>query len=124
MRGDADVNEVSERIIGCAFRVSNELGCGFLEKVYENALVHLLSKNGSKVAQQVKLNVWFDDVVVGDYTADIIVDNKVLVEVKASEGLDEVHTAQCLNYLKTTKLPLCLLINFGKPNVQLKRLKI
>ena len=77
---------------------------------------------GLKVCQQVPLNVWFDEQVVGQFIADLIVDDKLLIELKAAENLDSAHVSQCLNYLKATRLPLCLLINFGKPRVQVKRI--
>jgi GxxExxY protein len=115
------INLVTEKIIGCAFVVAKKLGCGFLEKCYENALAHELRKAGFNVCQQVVLKVWYDDIVVGDYVADLIVEGIVLVELKAIQSLDPVHSAQCINYLAATKLPVCLLINFGK-RVDVKRL--
>ena len=118
------LNQITEAIIGHAYTVSNALGCGFLEKVYENSLVHLLRKAGVKVAQQVEMDVHFDGVIVGHYVADIVVEDVVLVELKAAKALDGSHTAQCLNYLKATRKPLCLLINFGQPKVEVKRLRL
>jgi GxxExxY protein len=117
-----ELNSITERIIGCAYTVSNSLGCGFLEKVYENALAHELRKAGLIVAQQQPIKVVYDDVVVGEYIADLLIEGTVLVELKAIKGLDEIHMAQCLNYLKATGLHLCLLINFGKPRVEIKRI--
>lgn len=116
------LNEITEAIIGCAYQVSNTLGNGFLEKVYENALVHELRKSGFAVEQQKSLQVFYEEVIVGEYVADIVVNDAVLVELKAVQKLDSVHTAQCLNYLKATGLTVCLLINFGTPRVELKRL--
>ncbi len=116
------LDQLTETIIGCAFRVSNELGCGFLEKVYENALVHELKKAGLTVQQQHPIRIFYDGVEVGYYEADIIVNGAVLLELKAVKGLDEVHEAQCLNYLKATGLPICLLMNFGRTRLGLKRL--
>jgi GxxExxY protein len=114
-------SDLSEVIIGRAFVVSNTLGVGFLEKVYENALAHELRKTGLSVRQQYNTTVWYDGVVVGAYTADLLVENLVLVELKATKALDPIHNAQCLNYLKATGLPLCLLLNFGKPRLEIKR---
>src|SRR3982751_2510632 len=108
-------DSVTERIIGCAYRVSNTLGCGFLEKVYENALVHELRKAGLVVAQQVRFVITYDDVEVGEYIADLVVENVVLIELKAVKALDDVHMAQCLNLLRATHLPICLLMNYSKP---------
>jgi GxxExxY protein len=112
---------ITEKIIGCAFKVGNKLGCGFLEKCYENALALELRRIGLRVEQQVSLKVWYDDVVVGEYVADLIVEGVVLVELKAISGLDPIHSAICINYLAATKLPICLLINFGK-RVEVKRI--
>ncbi|MFO7907899.1 MAG: GxxExxY protein [Pirellulaceae bacterium] len=119
---DADaLNKLSEEIIGCAYAVSNGLGCGFLEKVYENALAHELRKAGLEVRQQFPIRIHYNGEVVGEYAADLCVDGGVLVELKAVSEFDDVHMAQCLNYLKATGLKLCLLLNFGKPRVDVKR---
>ena len=115
------LNAITERIIGCAYRVGSKLGCGFAEKCYENALVYELRKAGLQVQVQVPLTVWYDGIVVGEYVADIIVDGVILIELKAIQALDTVHAAQCNNYLAATRLPLCLLINFGK-RVDVKRI--
>jgi len=117
------LNRLSERIIGCAFNVSNTLGCGFLEKVYENALVHELKKNGFHAESQCPISVLYDGVLVGEYFADILVADTVIVEVKAVTEHHDIFTAQCLNYLKATGKPLCLLLNFGKPKVEVKRFR-
>jgi GxxExxY protein len=117
-----DLNPVTEKIIGCAFTVSNTLGAGFLEKVYENALALEIQKAGLKVLQQYPIHVRYDGVVVGEYFADLLVQDKVVVEIKAVKAFDEAHWAQCLNYLKATGLRLCLLLNFGKPRLEIKRI--
>ncbi len=116
------INALTRRIIRAAHDVSNALGCGFLEKVYENALAHELRKAGLKVLQQHPVRVFYDGVVVGDYVADLLVEDSVLVELKAAKGLDETHLAQCLNYLRATGLRVCLLINFGRPRLGVKRI--
>ncbi len=115
------LNRISERIIGRAFEVMNTLGAGFLEKVYENALAHELRKADLSVAQQHGITVRYDDIIVGEYTADMLVEDAVVVELKAVKTLDSVHTAQCINYLKASGLRLCLLLNFGKPRVEIHR---
>ena len=117
-----ELNELSERVIGCAYTVGNTLGCGFLEKVYENALVHELTKAGIRVEPQEPIPVLYDGVVVGEYFADLLVERMLIVEVKAVRYFDEVHKAQCLNYLKATGLTICLLVNFGNPKVEVKRI--
>ncbi len=118
---EADLNALSERIIGCAYAVSNGLGCGFLEKVYENALAHELRKAGLRVRQQWPIEVVYDGEAVGEYQADLVVEDEVLLELKAVKAIDDVHLAQCLNYLKATGLRLCLLLNFAKPKVEVRR---
>jgi GxxExxY protein len=115
------LNGLTERIIGCAFNVSNTLGCGFLEKVYENALMHELQKNGITAQQQHPINVLYDGVIVGQYLVDILVEDAVLLELKATKDHEEVFTAQCLNYLTATGKPICLLLNFGKSRLDIKR---
>ena len=120
--GDAWLLEpVTGRIIGCAFRVANALGHGFVEKVYENALAHEMRKSGLGVVQQRGLVVYYDDVIVGEYTADLIVEDQVIVELKVVGALSDVHVPQCRNYLRATGKPLCLLINFGRPKVEIRR---
>lgn len=114
--------ELTQRIIKGAFHVSNTLGCGFLEKVYENALVVGLKQMHLDVAQQVPVRILYLDQTVGDYIADLIVERKVLVEVKASAEDHPVYVAQTLNYLKATGLPVGLLLNFGRPRLSYRRL--
>jgi GxxExxY protein len=116
------INEIASRIIGAAFAVSNELGVGFLEKVYENALAHEIRKSGLEAKQQWPIDVWYDGIVVGQYIADILVEDLVIVEAKAVKALDDIHLAQCLNYLKATKRSLCLLLNFGQSRIEVKRI--
>lgn len=118
---EARLSALSERIIGCAFRVSNSLGCGFLEKVYENALAHELRKDGLLVKQHEPIKVIYDGIAVGEYFADLLAADTIIVELKAAKEISEAFAAQCLNYLKATGLPLCLLLNFGKPRIDIKR---
>jgi GxxExxY protein len=115
------INDLSRLVIGCALAVANTLGSGFVEKVYENALAHELRKSGLAVAQQRSVIVRYDGVIVGEYTPDLLVEDAVLVELKTAKALDTIHYAQCLNYLKATGLRLCLLLNFGKPRLEIKR---
>lgn len=115
------LNEVTKRIIGCAFAVSNGLGAGFLEKVYENALAYELRKSGLHAQRQQPIKVVYDGVIVGDYLADIVVEDSVIIELKAVKAFDDVHFAQCINYLKATGMKICLLINFGQPKIEIKR---
>jgi GxxExxY protein len=115
------LDEISNRVIGAALTVSNTLGVGFLEKVYENALAHELRKAGLAVEQQKVIQVEYDGVIVGDYVADILVEGDLLVELKAVKALDEIHMAQCMNYLKATGRRLCMLLNFGNTKLQIKR---
>lgn len=121
-RCEVEWEPVTGSIIGCAFNVANTLGAGFLDKVYENALAHELRKAGHKTVQQYAIKVHYDGVVVGRYEADLLIDEVVLVELKACRGIDDVHRAQCMNYLRATALPVCLLLNFGTPRIQIKRI--
>ena len=123
MNTDAPVlNRISQRTIGCALTVSNTLGCGFLEKVYENALAHELRQAGLTVYQQTGVTVRYHGLVVGQYVADLLVEQEVAVELKAVRALDNVHRAQCMNYLRASGLRLCLLLNFGRPRLEIQRL--
>lgn len=117
-----EINKITEAIIGAAMKVSNTLGVGFLEKVYENALVVELKKAGLKIQQQRTIKVVYEGVVVGNYVADLIVDGAVLVELKVAKTIDEVHQAQLLNYLKATGLKIGLLLNFGTSRLGIKRM--
>ena len=119
---DSRLNTLSRLVIGDSFTVLNLLGAGFLEKVYENALAHELRKRGLNVAQQRGISVVYDNVIVGEYTADLLVEDVLLVELKAVKNLDDPHVTQCINYLKGSGLKLCLLLNFGNPRLQIKRL--
>ena len=89
------LDQITEKVIGCAHLVSNGLGCGFLEKVYENALAVELAQAGLKVAQQQKIEVRYKEALVGEYIADLVVENGVIIEVKAVKVLHQIHAAQC-----------------------------
>jgi GxxExxY protein len=117
-----EINQITEKIIGCAFKVSNALGAGFLEKVYENALAYELNRAGLKTRQQFSIEVMYDGVIVGDYAADIFVEDCVLVELKTVKQIDENHMAQCMNYLKATGMNICLLFNFANSRLEFKRI--
>ena len=114
-------DRLSETIIGCAYTVANTLGYGFVEKVYENALWHELSKAGVQCKSQHHMQVIYDRIVVGEFVADILVEDTILIEVKAVKKLTDNHLAQCLNYLKATGLGVCLLLNFGGPRIEVRR---
>lgn len=113
---------ITEKIIGCAYTVSNELGAGFLEKVYENALVIELKKQGLRVEQQKPVSVTYSGQVVGEYIADLIVEDCVIIELKAVQILNNAHQAQILNYLKATGIQTGLLLNFGTSRLGIKRM--
>ena len=117
-----ELNEITERIIRCGYEVANGLGCGFLEKVYENALRIELARAGLNVFQQHPVPVLWRGELVGDYWADLLVEGCVIVELKATKAFDDIHMAQCLNYLKATGYRLCLLMNFGKSKLEVKRI--
>ena len=117
-----EINSVTEKVIGCVYRVSNTLGAGFLEKVYENALAIELEQSGLRVEQQLPVRVLYKGHVVGDFAADLLVEDRVIVELKAARTLDEVHAAQCVNYLRALNLKVCLLVNFGRSRAVIKRI--
>ena len=112
--------DVTEAIIGAAYQVANTLGAGFLEKVYENALAVELRRSNHHVEQQRQAEVRYKGEIVGLYLADLIVDNSVIVELKALPALERIHRAQCLNYLRATSLKTGLVINFGRPRIEIQ----
>lgn len=109
-------------VIGCAMKVHRELGYGFLEKVYENSMMVLLNKEKIEAKQQFPVPVLFDNTIVGEYFADIMIEDKILVELKTVEKIKNVHFAQLLNYLKATGIKLGLLINFGPRKLEYERI--
>src|SRR5688572_6670980 len=113
-------SELTKEIIGVFYEVYNELGHGFIESVYENALCLALREKGHEVYQQIAIPVWFRKTQVGDFDADLMVDKLVLLELKVARTLEEAHTAQLLNYLKATEIEVGLLLNFG-PRPEFKR---
>jgi GxxExxY protein len=124
---DADeigLEDLTGCVIGRAFRVGNTLGRGFVEKVYENALAYELRLTGLDLRQQYPIKVFYEGEVVGDFIADIVLEKRLLIEVKACQGINNLHIAQCLNYLKAARFSLCLIVNFGTPKVQIKRVAL
>lgn len=115
------VNNLIEKVIGAVYEVANVLGAGFLEKVYERALVKELGMRGLHAEAQAPIQVSYKDESVGDYYADILVERKLIVELKCAERLGNDHLAQCLNYLKATGHGIALLVNFQHPKVEWKR---
>lgn len=115
------LNELTRRIIGAVFSVHSALGSGFLEKVYENALALELKLAGMKFETQCPVKVAYRGETVGDFVADVLVEDTVLVELKAVKALSEAHSAQCVNYIKATGLPVCLLVNFGEEKAKVRR---
>ena len=114
--------ELSYKIVGLAIQVRKELGFGFLERVYENALMVLLRESGIRAEQQVPIKVIFHGQIIGDSIADILVEGSIIVELKAVDKIVPVHKAQVLNYLKATGIKLAILLNFGKDSLEHERL--
>ncbi|MDX9953483.1 MAG: GxxExxY protein [Anaerolineae bacterium] len=112
--------ELTRTIIGCAYKVHNTLGAGFLEKVYENALTIELQKHELRVQQQRPITVYYEGQVVGEYCADLCVEDRVIVELKAGVALNKAHEMQLVNYLTATGIDIGLLLNFGE-SVEVKR---
>lgn len=113
---------LTERVLAAVFEVSNTLGAGFLEKVYERALVKELGLRGVRASAQVSLAVTYKGHYAGEYFADIVVEDVLVVELKCAERLTNEHTAQCLNYLRASGHSVCLLVNFQRPKVEWKRI--
>jgi GxxExxY protein len=116
------LDRMTSRILGCGYRVSNALGCGFLEKVYENALAIELRAAGMHCEQQRPFQVRYRQEVVGEYIPDLLVNDSVIVEVKSVDSLSRIHEAQCMNYLRATSLHVALLLNFHSPRLEKKRI--
>ncbi len=114
--------DLAYQVIGLAMEVHSGLGYGFLEKVYENALMVLFRREGIQAKQQSPINVFFEGQIVGDYFSDILVEDKIIVELKSVEKIIDVHKAQALNYLRATGLRLAILLNFGKERLEYERL--
>jgi GxxExxY protein len=117
-----DINELTYKINGAVFEVNRLLGPGFLEKVYENALLIELRGVGLKADSQVPIKVYYKDEVVGEYTADILVEGKVILELKTVERLEKIHEAQLLNYLRATGIKVGILVNFRHTKAEIKRM--
>ncbi|NOQ66156.1 MAG: GxxExxY protein [Desulfobacterales bacterium] len=116
-----EIDDVTYAINGAVFEVNKILGPGFLEKVYENAMLVELSKRGIKAESQVPINVSYKDQQVGEYVADLFVEDKVIVELKTVNQLEKIHEAQLLNYLKATGINVGLLVNFRHEKAEIKR---
>ena len=112
--------DLTDRVLGAFYDVYNALGHGFLESVYENALVLTLEESGLAVARQYPIEINFKGRCIGEFRADLIIERSLIIEIKAQQNLTPVHEAQLLNYLKATKIPVGLLLNFG-PRPQFKR---
>ena len=115
-----DHSDITEKIIACAYTVYSKLGFGFLERVYENSLMIEVRKAGLHAEQQCPVKIYYEGEIVGDYVADIIVENKIILELKAIDKILDIHEIQLKNYLKATGIEVGLLINFGK-SVEIKR---
>jgi GxxExxY protein len=114
-------NALTEKVLGAVFEVANTLGAGFLEKVYERALLKELTLRGIRAVQQPSLSVHYKGERIGDYYADLLVEDVLVIELKCAERLTKEHMAQCINYLRASNLTVCLLINFQKSTVEWKR---
>jgi GxxExxY protein len=121
---NTDLNSLSEKVLGAVFEVSNTLGAGFREKVYQRALLRELSLRGIRATAEASFAVTYKRHPVGEYFADVHVENVLVVELKCAERLANEHMAQCLNYLRASGLTLCLLVNFQKPKVEWRRVAL
>ena len=116
-----ELKDLTEKIIGCAYNVYNKMGFGFLESVYEKCMAIELEKAGLQAKFQIPIRVYYDDQIVGDFVADILVDDKVIVELKSVSRIVKAHEIQLVNYLVATGKNVGLLLNFGERGVEVKR---
>ena len=116
-----NVEDLIKLIVQCAYNVRMQLSAGFLESVYQNALIIELKENGLNAKTEVPINVYYNNVVVGEFRADIVVGNSVVIELKAAQHLMPIHEAQLVNYLTATNIEHGLLINFGSEKIEIKR---
>ena len=119
---NAELNLLTEKVLGAVFEVSNSLGAGFLEKVYRRALMRELSLRGIRATAEASFNVFYKGYSVGEYFADLLVEDALVVELKCVDRLAPEHMAQCLNYLHASERSVCLLVNFPRPKVEWKRI--
>ncbi len=122
--GEYKYEELTGKIISCAFEVQNNLGCGFLEKVYHKALLYELQTNGLKVETQKALKIIYKAQEIGTYVADFVIQDKVIVEIKTVDFLTKIHKAQILNYLKASGYEVGLILNFARPRLEYKRVVV
>ncbi len=123
MNADRDqLDALTERVLGAVFEVTNTLGAGFLEKVYLRALLRELGLRGIRATAEASFTVTYKGHSVGEYFADLLVEDVLVVELKCVERLSSEHTAQCINYLRASGRNVCLLVNFNKPKVEWKRI--
>ncbi|MBU1078257.1 MAG: GxxExxY protein [Spirochaetes bacterium] len=114
--------DLFEKIIGCAFEVYKTLGYGFLEKVYHNAFLHELKLKNIKYNSEYLIKVKYKDIIAGNYCADILIEDKIIVEIKVEKEYNSIHEVQLLNYLKATGIKIGLIINFGRKKCDFKRM--
>ena len=119
---NTELDLLSEKVLGAVFEVSNTLGAGFLEKVYRRALIEELRLRGMQAVAEASFGVSYKGHAVGEYFADLLVEDVLVVELKCVERLANEHTAQCLNYLRASDRNVCLLVNFQKPKIEWKRI--
>ena len=119
--GNMDYRELTEKIIGCAYRVHNRMGFGFLESVYEKCMLIELEKAGLEAESQKQIKVYYDNEIVGDFVADILVNDTIILELKSVRRIVKAHEVQLVNYLVATRKAVGLLLNFGERKVEVKR---
>lgn len=116
-----ELESLVKKVIQSAYNVRLQLPAGFLESVYQKALLIELEKNGISAKGEVPINVYYDECVIGEFRADIVIENKIIIELKAVQNLSLIHEAQLVNYLTATKIDCGLLINFGGERIEIKR---
>lgn len=121
-RNPLELKPIADQIIDCALKVNGVLGFGFSKEVYERALLYELEQARLRTEPKYPMNVYYEGIIVGEFFADFVVQNCILVEIEAVLSLEESHKTKCLNYLKASELDLCLLINFGTSQLQVETL--
>ena len=116
-----EYKELTEKVIGCAYKVYNKMGFGYLESVYEKCLIIELKRQGIRVESQKGISVYYDDDLVGEFVADVIIEDTIVIELKSVKKIAKAHEVQLVNYLTGTRKPVGLIINFGEEKVEIKR---
>ena len=118
-KDQSKIKNITDQVIECALTIVKVLGCNFEDKVYERALIYELTKEGFNIEPQYPINVYYEGIIVGDFLADILVEESILIDITVVDHLTDKHKRKCINYLRSSQLEQCLLINFGVPELEI-----